>query len=151
MDDLDYYHAWYKKGPDLHRSIGFLLLLVFVFRWVWRSSHAKPSALASHKSWEVMLARTTHWIFYAFVLLMFCSGYLITTAKGQALYVFDWFSIPAMITGVDNLEDWAGEVHEWLAFTFIGLVVVHAGAALKHHFIDKDTTLLRMFGRGGNR
>lgn len=150
MDDLDYYHTWYKKAPDLHRSIGVLLVLVFVFRLVWRVSQTRPAPMASHKPWEVSLAHVVHWIFYGFLLLMFCSGYLITTAKGQPLYIFDWFSIPASITDIDNLEDWAGEVHELLAFTLIGLAVLHGAAALKHHFIDRDGTLLRMLGRRDN-
>ena len=60
--------------------------------------------------------------------------------------MFDWFTLPALVTGVDNLEDIAGEVHEILAFTLIGLAAVHGLAAIKHHIIDRDTTLLRMLG-----
>ena len=36
------------------------------------------------------------------------------------------------------------EVHETLNFTLLALVVLHAAAALKHHFIDRDTVLTRM-------
>ena len=43
-----------------------------------------------------------------------------------------------------NQEDIAGEIHEWLAYSLIALVSVHALAALKHHFIDKDSTLIRI-------
>jgi cytochrome b561 len=37
-------------------------------------------------------------------------------------------------------------VHLWLAITLISLAVLHAGAAIKHHFVDRDRTLKRMFG-----
>jgi cytochrome b561 len=76
------------------------------------------------------------------------SGYLISTADGRAVEVFGWFSIPATLSGLENQEDIAGEIHEWLAFTLIGLVMLHALAATKHHFINRDATLKRMLGTG---
>jgi cytochrome b561 len=61
--------------------------------------------------------------------------------------VFGWFEVPATITSLPSQEDIAGWVHLILASTLIGLVVLHAAAALKHHFIDRDRTLKRIFGR----
>ena len=64
--------------------------------------------------------------------------------------MFGLFSVPASIQGLPNQEDIAGEIHEILAWTLMGLVALHALAALKHHFIDRDATLLRMLGRTSN-
>ena len=72
------------------------------------------------------------------------SGYLISTADGRAIEVFSWFEVPATLSDIDGQEDIAGDIHEILAWTLIVLVALHALAALKHHFIDKDTTLKRM-------
>jgi len=55
--------------------------------------------------------------------------------------------VPALRTGIDNQEDLAGTVHLWLAYTLIGLVVLHALGALKHHIFDRDRTLQRMLAR----
>lgn len=77
---------------------------------------------------------------------MFITGYLIVTAGGRGLDVFDWFVIPSVLEQ-DGLEDIAGEVHEIIAFIIIGLAAFHALGALKHHFIDKDETLRRMLGK----
>ncbi|TQV84683.1 cytochrome b [Exilibacterium tricleocarpae] len=144
MVDLTYYDAWYQRGPDLHRSIGVLLAAVVILRLLWRLGNPRPTPLPSHRVWEQAVARGVHALFYILLLAMFASGYLITTAKGQGISVFDWFILPATITGIDNLEDIAGDVHEILAFTVIGLGAAHGLAALKHHFIDRDNTLLRM-------
>ncbi|VUD48770.1 Cytochrome b561 [Thalassocella blandensis] len=146
MMSLDYYDTWYKKGPDLHRSIGVLLVLLVIFRLVWRLVNPKPADLPTHKKWEKVSAHIAHWLFYILIILMFPTGYFITTAEGQSLYVFDWFAIPSSITGVDLMADISGEIHEIIAFTIIGLAVVHALGALKHHFLDKDSTLKRMLG-----
>jgi cytochrome b561 len=77
------------------------------------------------------------------VALMF-SGYLISTADGREVDVFNLFSLPAMPFSIDNQEDIAGDVHEILAWTLILLSTIHGLAALKHHFVDRDNTLKRM-------
>ena len=53
----------------------------------------------------------------------------------------------ATLTSIPPQEDVAGLVHEYLAWALVIFAGVHALAALKHHFIDRDRTLLRMFGR----
>ena len=139
-----YDHPLYKTVPHLHRSIGFCLICLVVFRLLWRFSVGVPKSLTHHATWEKVLANVAHTALYLGLLRMLPTGYLMSTAKGQSLDVFTWFSIPALFTGVDNLEDIAGEIHEWLAFTIIGVACIHALGALKHHFIDRDSTLLRM-------
>jgi len=86
-------------------------------------------------------------LLYLLLFVIMFSGYLISTADGRAIEVFGWFDVPATITSIPNQEDVAGLVHKFAAFLLIGLVVLHAAAALKHHFIDRDRTLLRIFGR----
>ncbi len=36
------------------------------------------------------------------------------------------------------------EMHRFLGFTLVGLLVLHIGAALKHRFINRDGVLGRM-------
>ena len=146
MRSLDYYHPWYTKAPDLHRSIGVILIIFTLLRLSWRSLNVKP-AMEPGPIWQLNLARFIHGLLYIWFFFMLASGYLISTAKGQGLEVFNWFVIPAVITGIDNMEDAAGEVHFYLALGFIGLICLHAGAALFHHFIKRDNTLRKMLGR----
>jgi cytochrome b561 len=147
MTGLDYYHSWYKQGPWLHKSIGILLFLVVIFRLSWRILTPPPVALSSHKPWEVRIAHITHRLIYLLLLTIMVSGYLISTADNRAIEVFGWFSIPASITSIPNQEDIAGWVHLILACFLIGLALLHAMAALKHHFVDRDRTLMRILGR----
>jgi cytochrome b561 len=152
MVELDYYDTWYHKAPDVHKSTGVLLFLVVVLRLFWRSLNPHPVPLGSQL--EKRVSKIAHRALYALLLLLMISGYLISTAEGDPIGVFNWFSIPATLHGLRGQADIAGEIHELLAFTLIGLVAVHAGAALKHHFIDRDRTLSRMLGTrkpGGSR
>jgi len=75
------------------------------------------------------------------------AGYLISTAKGSPIDVFGLFSVPATLTG-EGQEDVAGEIHEILVWTIIGLASIHALAALKHATLDRDGTLRRMLRPG---
>ncbi len=145
MVELDYYHPWYKLAPDLHRSFGVIVAGLMIFRLAWRLSNKRPDELGA--VWERRLARWLHRLFYALIAGIVVSGYLITTADGQPVVVFNLFDIPAVLTSIENQEDIAGEIHEWLTMTLIILVSLHALAALKHHFINRDSTLRRMFGK----
>ncbi len=147
MVDLDYYHPWYQKAPDLHRSLGVITGLLLLLRFLWRWTNPQPEILGS--PWERRAALWVHRLFYVLMAAIVVSGYLVTTADGQAVSVFGWLAIPATIHGIDNQEDIAGVVHEWLANGLIALAVLHGLAALKHHFIDRDPTLRRMLRPGG--
>ncbi len=147
MVGLDYYSDWYRLAPDWHRSVGVLLIAFIMLRLLWRIYTVTPLPIETHRPWEKTVSKYIHGIFYGLLLLMLPTGYFITTADGQSLYVFDWFSLPATVTHIENLEDIAGDVHEFIAYSIIVFVVVHMLGALKHHIVDKDRTLLRMLGR----
>lgn len=147
MVELDYYDSWYRKGPDLHKSIGILLFALTLFRIVWRRIEGKPEPLSSHTVREQHIAKVMHRLLYVLLISVMVIGYLISTADGRAVEVFGWLQIPATLHGIDKQEDIAGVIHLWLAVVLISMVVLHALAAIKHHFIDKDRTLKRMFGR----
>ncbi|MCL6415380.1 cytochrome b [Aestuariirhabdus sp. Z084] len=146
MTDLGYYDAWYQKGPDLHRSIGLLLFMLILFRLSWRQINTIPHPEPGLKSWEALAAEWTHRIMYLLLIIISISGYLISTAKGRPIAVFDWFEVPAMFGEVSGMEEIVGEVHFYAAWTLVSLSALHALAALKHHFVDGDNTLNRMLG-----
>lgn len=142
MVDLTYYSDWYKTAPHWHKSVGLLLLFVTVFRLLTRLVSARPPSYGSKA--EKMLSKVGHGLIYVLLLTLFASGYLISTADGRGIEIFNWFSVPSLGEFFDNQEDLAGEVHFYLAWSLIGLAVLHAGAALKHHFFNKDDTMKQM-------
>ncbi len=144
MVELTYYDSLYQTAPHYHKSVGVLVGLLMVIRVLWMLRAGKPKPLVSHQTWEVVLSKLTHVLLYLLVFAIVASGYLISTADGRELEVFNWFQIPAMGSLFENQEDIAGDIHEILAFTLVGLAVLHAAAAIKHHLIDKDSTLRRM-------
>lgn len=148
MVDLNLYDRWYDAAPDIHKSIGITLLIVTLARLTWRLSNVTPEPMGTHTAFEHKAARLTHVLIYVLLFSIMLSGYLISTADGRPIDVFGLFEVPATLHGVDKQqqEDIAGEVHLALAIMLMMLVSVHALAAIKHHVIDRDRTLLRMFG-----
>jgi cytochrome b561 len=178
MRSLTYYDSWYDPAPYIHKGIGVLLFLTLVLRLVWRIASPPPRPLPSLTAFESRASHLVHVLLYVLLFGIMLSGYLISTADGRPIDVFGLFQIPATLTDVDldalrpalahwleglgqvklaalaadlpKQEDLAGAVHLYLAYTVIALVSLHALAALKHQFIDRDRTLMRMLGRGVN-
>ncbi|CAH0992379.1 Cytochrome b561 [Sinobacterium norvegicum] len=146
MTGLSYYDVWYKQGPYIHKSIALILFAVVIGRMVWRKLDPPPAHNTHHARWEINIAKITHGALYLLLLIIFVSGYLISTADGRAISVFDWFEVPATIQGITNQEDIAGAIHWYGACVLMTTVGLHALGALKHQIIDKDGTLSRMFG-----
>ncbi|TXS95949.1 cytochrome b [Parahaliea maris] len=146
MVELTYYDAWYHGSLATHKAIGILVALAFVARLLWRVVNPRPGGLAT-RALENRAAHLVHWVLYGLLAAIFVSGYLISTADGREIEVFGLFGVPATLTG-EHQEDIAGEVHEILVWVTMTLVVLHALAALKHHFISRNSTLKRMFRPG---
>ncbi|MGB1263690.1 MAG: cytochrome b [Cognaticolwellia sp.] len=144
MVELDYYSEWYQRAPHWHESLGVLLFLLTVLRLLWRSIAGTPKAVASHSKIEKFASKVMIYLLYIGLFGIFITGYFITAADGKAIAVFDWFTIPPLVLAIENQEDLAGTVHYYLAYGLIFFSIIHALAALKHHFIDKDSTLRRM-------
>lgn len=143
MTDLDYYSPYYTSAPNLHRSVGIVLLAALVLRFGWRVSNIKPDD-AELSPFERKASHLVHWGFYPLLLALMISGYFISTPDGRPIDVFGLFSVPSLVKQ-KGLEDTAGYIHWALAYFVIALAVVHAAAALKHHVKDKSSILTRMW------
>jgi len=127
---------------NLHKSLGFSLLVLIFIRLVWRFTHRPPALLDTMKPWEKKVAHAVHHSLYLLMVLMPLSGLLMTI---YSKYGLKWFEIP-VFAGLDNpvLRDWFKESHEIIAVILISLIILHVLAAFKHHVINKDKTLQRM-------
>ncbi|GLS89857.1 cytochrome b [Psychromonas marina] len=142
MVELTYYSEWYKVAPYWHKSIGLTLFALTIFRVIWKFFNKAPQIEGA--AWEKNGAKVAHALLYILLFATFISGYLISTADGRGIEVFNLFTLPGLGSIIENQEDIAGDVHFYLTYTLIGLALLHAAAALKHHFINKDNTLKKM-------
>jgi len=144
MVDLDYYDDWYHTAPDWHKALGLIAFDLLLLRLGWQYLQTRPAPLASYHAWELTLAKLTHSGFYLILLVVCLSGYFMSTAKGAAVGVFGWFEVAALTSLNKDQAELVAEIHETSTSVFMLMVLLHIAAALKHHFVDKDSTLFRM-------
>lgn len=142
MVELTYYDEWYRGSLDLHKSLGFVLLAVWIVRVTWRWANTSPDMAGTVI--EKKAAHIVHLLLYLLMIALMITGYLISTADGRAIEVFGLFEIPAMSISFENQEDIAGDIHWGIAWSLMMMVGLHALAAIKHQFVNKDGTLMKM-------
>src|SRR5690554_1002385 len=103
MVDLGYFDPWYNRAPWWHRSIGMLPLFAILLRMLWRL--VQPTHAAQGSRWEKLAAHAGHLGLYVLMLVVMVSGYLISTARGRGVNVFDWFEVPALISHLPNRSE----------------------------------------------
>ena len=132
-----------------HKAIGITILVLTLVRLAWRLVH-KPPPLAAHlKTWERVLAKTTHIVFYVLLLGLPLLGWLGQAYFGGGVDMFGLFTMPALPVGDDPA---AGkrmfELHHTGGTIIIYLLALHVIGALKHTLLDKDGNLFRMLPFG---
>lgn len=126
-----------------HKAFGVLILMLVTLRILWRVSNITPQLAIPLL--EKMAARTVHWALYGFMVAMPVTGWLLSSAAGYPPSFFGLFVLPGLIEPNPDLVPLLGSLHKWIAYGLIATIVLHTLAALKHHFIDKDNILRRMF------
>jgi cytochrome b561 len=144
MRGLDYYSPWYHRGPVLHIALGLLVFALMLLRLLWRKSNPEPDAITSINKGNLLAAKVVKILLYVGVLSICISGYFITTAEGVGASFFGLFSIPATLEFSASNVDLLGAIHKYCAWALMGIVMLHAAAALLHHFVKRDKTLVRM-------
>lgn len=136
------------KFYQWHKSFGVLLLWAFVLRIFIRQLTALPPLPERLSKRDKVLAKAGHIILYAFMLLMPLSGWLMvsSSAYGLPTMIFSWFEWPHVpfVAANKQVHEFSEETHEWLAYSFIAVILLHVLAVLKHWYVDKVNILPRM-------
>ncbi len=126
-----------------HKEYGMLALALAAFRLAWRVGNILPELVARLPDWQKVAARFVHLSFYALMFARPVSGWLMSSAAGIPVYTFGW-TLPDYIPHNDNIFRALIAVHKCLSYALIACMLVHIGAALRHHFVFRDDTLRKM-------
>ena len=134
-----------KPLMGAHMAVGITVLVLTLARIAWRLGHRPPPFAESMAAWERTAATTVRRIFYALLLLMPLSGWIMVS-NGRHPHPINWFSVfnvPALTLSPAARQP-ADTTHLVLGYLFAALVVVHIAAALRHHFLLRDSVLGRV-------
>ena len=144
MVGLSYYDAWYNRGLALHRALGMMVLGLACLLLLWKLISPSPGLQKELTPWEKLGAHMAHGLLLLAMFAIPISGYVISTAAGKGFSMFGLFEIPALLPKSEATRDLAIAAHYYIAYGLIAVIVLHAGAAIKHQIIDKHGTLKRM-------
>ena len=140
----DMSRATHKSAMAIHKSLGIIVLLLSFARIGWRLIHRPPPLPALTPTWQAIVSKAVHTLFYLLIVLLPVSGWVWMSAAGAKVDIFGLFQMPSL-TGTDKaLADAMHESHEFMGLTMLALIVIHVLAALKHQYLDKTDLLSRM-------
>ena len=143
---------WFAKPTqslmeDTHMSFGVLLTAVIVARlaWRWVPGHQVSSL---ETGWMQIASKATHYLLYGLLLVEAVLGFTFRWGAGRPMEFFG-LGIPPMIGEISRpLRHQLREFHEWIGWAIVSLALLHALAALYHHYVLKDRVLKRMLPGG---
>lgn len=156
LTGIGFYMSIFEFYPlyDWHKSFGVVIFAIVLIRVWWRIKNGWPTPVREYPALEHRLAQATHWVLISATVLMPISGMMYSGLGGYGVKVFGWVMIPGHKNAEGQTEPFHAGLaqlgaftHEWLGYLLAGAIVLHLLGALKHHWFDKDRTLLRMLGR----
>ena len=129
---FDVFYPW-------HKSFGMLILFLVLIRFAIRTRSDIPSLPAGLPKWEARAAHIAHVLLYTLMILVPCMGYSMSSTYTQSDGVFFFgVNLPELLPKNDAQFEVFRRLHRILAFTLLGVIVLHVIGALKHRFIDKE-------------
>ncbi len=153
MANLSETDPWQFPLFQLHKSIGLTILVLTLARLAWRLMNPVPALPDRMPAWERFAARAVHYVLYALMIVTPVFGWATVSAAPIAVPTvwFGLFEWPHMSFLADlpraqrgAYEEPLAITHAILAFSMMGLVLLHVAAALKHQFRDRDDVLKHM-------
>jgi cytochrome b561 len=130
---------------NFHKSIGISLAALIVVRLAWRIKHQPPPLPGTMPAWERVAARASHALLYVSMIGMPLTGYVATNFSKFGIKFFGLVTLPPW--GIDDKQVYAvfNTAHKVLALVFVGLILLHVAAALKHALFERDGIMRRMW------
>jgi cytochrome b561 len=131
---------WLLEG---HRHFGLFVLMLFFIRLIVRWRAGRLSRGAEMPFAARAAAAITHIALYALLLAQPLLGWALSNAQGKPVHLFG-ITLPALVGADEDLADSLQTWHVDAAWLLLGLVLLHMGAALWHHFVRRDNVLRMM-------
>jgi len=139
--------ATVQSAYNWHKTTGIAILVLSLARLGWRFTHKVPPLPPHMNAFERVAARFTHVGFYAVMIGAPIGGYITASSYGDLfpILLFNEIALPKLpVPQTEAFQQLSGSAHGAGGWVILVLLALHAGAALKHHFVDRDGVLQRM-------
>jgi cytochrome b561 len=134
------------KVYSWHKWAGITFLALSALRLLWRLGHPPPALPPGMSRLQLASQRAGHTLMYLLFFAVPLSGWAYSSGMGMPVAWFGVLPLPDFVTPDPPFAEAVLQpLHRNAAFTLAGLTLLHVGAALKHHWIDRDGLLKRMW------
>jgi cytochrome b561 len=135
---------WRMLLLETHRQLGLIILLGVAARLYVRQRHGMADHMHGLPVLMRMAASATHWCLYALLVGLPLLGWASTNAHNLNLHFLGVIQLPTLAAVDSELADQLSDYHVLGAWILLGVLTMHIGAALFHHFIRRDSVLWAM-------
>ncbi|WP_336195293.1 cytochrome b [Hafnia paralvei] len=142
--------GWFPKDSStylamrtIHYNAGVFVWLLMFFRLWLKHKYKDPNIVPQPPRWQMYAAKLMHIALYVTFLALPLLGIALMAYGGKS-WDFLGFTISPFVIPDGGVKATIKDIHETLANVGYFLIALHAAAALFHHYIQKDNTLLRM-------
>ena len=129
---------------ETHKQCGLLIMLAVAARLYVRQRHGMANHMQGMHPLMQLAAKAAHWMLYAALLALPLLGWAATNAHNVGVRLLGLIPFPWMTEVDSEWADTLSDYHALGAWILLGMVVMHVGAAMFHHFIRRDTVLWAM-------
>jgi cytochrome b561 len=129
---------------DTHKQCGLLIMLAVAARLYVRQRHGMANHMQGLPHLMQLAAKAAHWMLYAALVALPLLGWAATNAHNVGVRLFGLIPLPGIAEVDSEWADTLSDYHALGAWILLGMVVMHVGAAMFHHFIRRDTVLWAM-------
>ncbi|EBA11385.1 cytochrome b561, putative [Roseobacter sp. CCS2] len=131
---------------SFHKTLGVIVFVVALARIIWALTQTKPATLHPERKVETLLADLVHWLLYISLVAVPLTGWIHHAAtEGFAPLLLPISQELPFVPNDEGIAKLFAGLHWVWSKILVGSILLHIAGALKHHFIDKDATLRRMW------
>jgi cytochrome b561 len=128
----------------LHTSLAISAYVLLWARIIWRFKQGHPDATPEQDGVFYQIGKYTHYVILGAIAAMLISGPLMVWSRGEAIYVFDWFTIPGPFGMNMDLYLFLHGIHVWGSRIIVIGTVLHLAGVYKHAAFNQDGTFGKM-------
>lgn len=136
--------TWQNSAIKLHQSFGVLLLILVLVRLTNRLLFKAPTLPNTLSRLQRFGAKATQVLMYVLMIVLPISGWLMRNAAGLSVNIFGLVELPVLVNESLKLYSVYRELHGILAWSLLGIIILHISAALQHGLIRRDGVLSSM-------
>lgn len=130
---------------SIHKTIGVAAFFVALARILWALGQKHPAPLHPERPAEMRLAQTVHWLLYISLVVVPLSGWVHHAAvTGFAPILWPLGQGLPFVPQSEIVATVAASLHWVFTKVLVVSILLHIAGAIKHHVIDRDSTLRRM-------